>query len=115
MTPLLPLPHAAFPFKVLLLVLLYLNVEHPQLLPLSVKNPSPTQTFTVAPRAAESTRIPLYTNGLHNRIPEDCIECKINELFFYGKPVLKNNIKKKKKHHEWNSLYNIFISLETVF
>ncbi|XP_057580093.1 TM2 domain-containing protein 3 isoform X1 [Hippopotamus amphibius kiboko] len=68
------------------------SVEPSQPLAQSVKDPGPTRTFTVVPRAAESTDIPPYvmkcpSNGLCSRLPADCIECKTNFSCVYGKPV----------------------------
>ncbi|GAB1292187.1 TM2 domain-containing protein 3 [Apodemus speciosus] len=79
-----------------------LNLEHSQPLAQSVKDPGPTPTFTVVPRAAEnqlfshlteSTEIPPYmmkcpSNGLCSRLPADCIDCATNVSCTYGKPVM---------------------------
>ncbi|XP_030878917.1 TM2 domain-containing protein 3 isoform X1 [Leptonychotes weddellii] len=69
-----------------------LNLEQSQPLAQSIKDPGPTRTFTVVPRAAESTDIPPYvmkcpSNGLCSRLPADCVECKTNFSCVYGKPV----------------------------
>uniref|UniRef100_A0A8C2VND3 TM2 domain-containing protein 3 n=1 Tax=Chinchilla lanigera TaxID=34839 RepID=A0A8C2VND3_CHILA len=76
-----------------------LHLEHSQPLTQAVKDPGPTRTFTVVPRAAatlspltESTEIPPYmmkcpSNGLCNRLPADCIDCATNFSCIYGKPV----------------------------
>uniref|UniRef100_A0A8C0LYQ7 TM2 domain containing 3 n=2 Tax=Canis lupus familiaris TaxID=9615 RepID=A0A8C0LYQ7_CANLF len=66
--------------------------EQSQPLAQSIKDPGPTRTFTVVPRAAESTDIPPYvmkcpSNGLCSRLPADCVECKTNFSCVYGKPV----------------------------
>ncbi|XP_067555569.1 TM2 domain-containing protein 3 isoform X1 [Pseudorca crassidens] len=68
------------------------SVEPSQPLAQSDKDPGPTRTFTVVPRAAESTDIPPYmmkcpSNGLCSKLPADCIECKTNFSCVYGKPV----------------------------
>ncbi|VTJ55120.1 Hypothetical predicted protein [Marmota monax] len=69
-----------------------LNLEHSQPLAQAIKDPGPTRTFTVVPRAAESTEIPPYmmkcpSNGLCSRLPADCIDCATNFSCVYGKPV----------------------------
>ncbi|XP_019493410.1 PREDICTED: TM2 domain-containing protein 3 isoform X2 [Hipposideros armiger] len=69
-----------------------LNLEHSQPLAQSIRDPGPTRTFTVVPRAAESTDIPPYvmkcpSNGLCSRLPADCVECKTNFSCVYGKPA----------------------------
>ncbi|PNJ62379.1 TM2 domain-containing protein 3 isoform X1 [Pongo pygmaeus] len=66
--------------------------EQSQALAQSIKDPGPTRTFTVVPRAAESTEIPPYvmkcpSNGLCSRLPADCIDCTTNFSCIYGKPV----------------------------
>ncbi|KAM5126921.1 TM2 domain-containing protein 3-like isoform 2-T2 [Callospermophilus lateralis] len=76
-----------------------LNLEHSQPLAQAIKDPGPTRTFTVVPRAAVSRenkplshlsqKVPMKcpSSGLCSRLPADCIDCATNFSCVYGKPV----------------------------
>ncbi|XP_015424068.1 PREDICTED: LOW QUALITY PROTEIN: TM2 domain-containing protein 3-like [Myotis davidii] len=67
------------------------DLEHSQPLAQARRDPGAMRTFTVVPRAAESTDVPPYvlkclSNGLCSRLPANCVECRTN-FCVYGKPV----------------------------
>lgn len=93
-----------------------LQYLHPLTRP--AKDLDPTLTFTLTSQGSReyqnSTLCAQYlSNGLCSRIPADCVECRTDFSCVCGRPAIKENKLKtrRKKKHEWNSLYNIITSL----